>query len=275
MVKKSIAVIAAMIGSLIVAIGLDSGTASAHKVLVSGVADCVENGEWTITWTLVADRTDGTDSWNVLSPNGYTPDGPQDPSLPFTRTETVPASIDRVTEGAEVEWTLNGRRVFYARGWATVRQPTDPCTPGTAPPVTTVPPPVTDPPPTDPPTTDPPTTDPPTTDPPTTDPPTTAPPATDPPTTDPPSTDPPATTEPPDGTPPEPVPPVTDPPDGGSSTPPPGQTDPPDDSSTGGSLPETGSDATRQALTAALLLLVLGGAAFVIAQPLRRDESAD
>ncbi|MEM8745699.1 MAG: hypothetical protein AAGF91_03270 [Actinomycetota bacterium] len=260
MVKKSIAVIAAMIGSLIVAIGLDSGTALAHKVLIDGVPTCVENGEWSITWTLRADRTDGTDSWAVLSPDGYSPDGPQDPSLPFTRTVTYPASTTQVIEGAEVEWTLNGVRVFYARNWGTVNQPPDPCTPGTAPPATTVPPPVTDPPPTDPPTTDPPSTDPP---------------STDPPTTDPPSTDPPSTTEPPDGTPPEPVPPVTDPPDGGSSTPPPGQTDPPDDSSTGGSLPETGSDATRQALTAALLLLVLGGAAFVIAQPLRRDESAD
>lgn len=282
-VKKAIAVIAALLASIFVAVGFDSGTVSAHKVIVSGVPDCVdENGEWRITWTLVADRTDGTDSWAVLIPRGYTPDGPQDPSLPFTRTEVVPERIDRVTEGVEVEWTLNGRRVFFAKGWATVRQPPEPCTPDTTPPVTTVPP-TTAPPPTDPPTTDPPPTDPPTTDPPppgTTVPPTTAPPVepppgtTVPPTTAPPSTIPPGpvppTTVPPEE-PPGQVPPVT-PPGGGSSTPPPGQTDPPGDSSSGGSLPDTGSDATGLFLTAGLLLVLLGGAAVVISRSSRRDE---
>ena len=265
--------------ALIIGIGLVPGTASAHHPLVSGTATCVADGSWSVNWVVSPDRNRQDVTWQIVSPTGYSPAGSQVGDQSFTRVLTYPESQAVAWQVVTAVWSdgSGGRRA------GSVTRPADCTDPVPTDPVPTDPVP-TDPVPTDPVPTDPVPTDPVPTDPVPTDPVPTDPVPTDPTPapTDPVPTDPtPAPTDPvptdptpapsdPTATDPTPAPsdPTATNPGGGTPTDgTPTDGTPTDGTPTNGTptgdLPSTGSDATANLLTAAIVLIIIGGLTWV------------
>jgi hypothetical protein len=275
---RRLAIIAASVGIAALPVVLEIGPAKAHFPTITGQTTCIDNGQWSVTWTMRSWEARGR-TWTIvgagraahvnnvslatLTPTGFIPD-----DQPFFLTETFPASVTSVLLWANGQWDddVQGNAISPPVSPPTCGETTTTTQPPTSPPTT---PPTTQPP-TTPPTTPPPSTDPATTPPASTDPATTPPASTDPATTPPASTDP-ATTPPsqptttqvgqegPTTSTGQPAPTTSTagqaPPTTSASGQAPPTTRPP---GSGVTLPSTGSNGTLTSLLTALLLL-LGG----------------
>ena len=103
-----------LLGALLIV--LTPAVASAHHPIVTGTTQCRVD-TWSVTWTARADAARGY-TWDVTTA-GFTPDGFQSDSLPFTRTVTYPASQTSATQSVSAVWSNQAT----GSGSATVARP--------------------------------------------------------------------------------------------------------------------------------------------------------
>ena len=98
--KKAASAVAALVFAAV--IGFGAGTASAFTPTLTGNAVCLDNGFWQVTWTITSSTPGNT--WQVNSPDGYTPAGQQSSDNPFVRVATYPVAETSATETIDVTW---------------------------------------------------------------------------------------------------------------------------------------------------------------------------